>query len=128
MMLLNWRSSNPYKSVSDHNDDCISEPEQVFEGLIVQPEIKKDILANIQRRLVPQKAKIRSGTLYSLDFGSLHTGLYIDIEVSCYGYEGIDAVKLALKVGESYGTEEIPLKVKFFIASPCLNPPSFILR
>ncbi len=39
------------------------------------------------------------------------TCVFLDIEVACYGYEGIDAVKAALKAGESSSTEEIPLKV-----------------
>jgi len=34
-----------------------------------------------------------------------------DIEVSCYGYEGIDAVKEALMQGLKLSTEELPIKV-----------------
>ena len=36
-----------------------------------------------------------------------------DIEVACYAYEGIDAVKAALKQGISMSTEEMPIKVCF---------------
>ena len=36
---------------------------------------------------------------------------YVDIEVSCYGYEGIDAVKRALFAGLELSTEEMPIKV-----------------
>ena len=36
---------------------------------------------------------------------------YLDIEVSCYGYEGIDAVKRALFSGLELSTEEMPIKV-----------------
>ena len=36
---------------------------------------------------------------------------YTDIEVSCYGYEGIDAVKNALKAGIAKSTEDLPIKV-----------------
>jgi len=34
-----------------------------------------------------------------------------DIEVACYGYEGVDAVKEALKCGLNMSTEEMPIKV-----------------
>lgn len=35
----------------------------------------------------------------------------LDIEVSCYGYDGIDAVKDALMSGLGLSTEEMPIKV-----------------
>lgn len=57
-------------------------------------EEKATLMANIQHRLTPHPVKIRA-----------------DVEVSCYGYEGIDAVKAALKAGLSQSTEEMPLKV-----------------
>ena len=34
-----------------------------------------------------------------------------DIEVSCYTYEGIDAIKAALGAGVDLSTEEMPIKV-----------------
>ena len=34
-----------------------------------------------------------------------------EVEVSCYGYEGIDAVKEALTAGLAKSTEEMPIKV-----------------
>ena len=43
----------------------------------------------------------------------------LDIEVSCYGYEGIDAVKHALKAGLAKSTEDEPIKVAidiFFVS------------
>jgi len=38
----------------------------------------------------------------------------LDIEVACYGYEGVDAVKEALKCGLNMSTEDMPIKVCFF--------------
>lgn len=35
----------------------------------------------------------------------------LDIEVACYGYEGIDAVKEALRAGLNCSTETMPIKV-----------------
>lgn len=40
-----------------------------------------------------------------------------DVEVACYGYEGIDAVKSALKAGLALSTEELPIKINL-IAPP----------
>lgn len=34
-----------------------------------------------------------------------------DIEVACYGYEGIDAVKNALRFGMKMSTEDFSIKV-----------------
>ena len=39
---------------------------------------------------------------------------FTDIEVACYEYEGIDAVKAALREGLSQSTEDIPIKVRDF--------------
>lgn len=39
----------------------------------------------------------------------------LDIEVACYGYEGIDAVKEALRAGLSCSTESMPIKVSGII-------------
>ena len=36
-----------------------------------------------------------------------------EVEVSCYGYEGIDAVKGALTAGLQKSTEEMPIRVRF---------------
>jgi hypothetical protein len=64
-------------------------------------ENTKDVLLNnIKRKLTSQAVKIRA-----------------DIEVACYGYEGIDAVKTALRAGLACSTEELPIKINL-IAPP----------
>jgi translation initiation factor 2 subunit 1 len=50
--------------------------------------------------LTPQPVKIRS-----------------DIEVACFSYEGIEAVKAALLAGEELSVPEVPIKISL-IASP----------
>lgn len=37
--------------------------------------------------------------------------VFPDIEVACYNYEGIDAVKNALRAGIQCSTEDMPIKV-----------------
>lgn len=63
-------------------------------------ETKQVLLNNIQRKLTMQAVKIRA-----------------DVEVACYEYEGIDAVKAALKAGLELSTEELPIKINL-IAPP----------
>lgn len=67
----------------------------VLDELNLDDKTKETLLANIRRRLTPQAVKIRA-----------------DLEVACYGYEGIDAVKQALRKGLECSTEEIPIKVQ----------------
>lgn len=62
------------------------------------------LLSNIKRRLTPQAVKIRA-----------------DIDVCCYGYEGIDAVKKALKAGISCSTEDMPIKINL------IAPPTYVM-
>lgn len=61
---------------------------------------KEVLLANIKRKLTSQAVKIRA-----------------DIECACYGYEGIDAVKAALKAGLTLSTVDMPIKINL-IAPP----------
>ncbi|CAG8538145.1 9264_t:CDS:2 [Ambispora gerdemannii] len=83
---------------------AITDPELVFEGLEIKPETMSELLNNIRRRLTPQPIKIRA-----------------DIEVTCFGYEGIDAIKTALKAGEACETKDIQIKVKL------VAPPLYVM-
>jgi len=65
---------------------------------------KEVLVENINRRMMPQSVKVRS-----------------DIEVSCYSYEGIDAVKAALKQGLTFSTEELPIKINL------IAPPLYVV-
>jgi len=68
-------------------------------------ENTKNILVNeIKRRLTPQAVKIRA-----------------DIEVACYEYEGIDAVKKALKAGLTCCTEDSQIKCNL------IAPPIYVM-
>lgn len=62
------------------------------------------LLNNIKRKLTSQAVKIRA-----------------DVEVACYGYEGIDAVKTALKAGLAIATEELPIKINL------IAPPLYVM-
>ncbi|XP_014243906.1 eukaryotic translation initiation factor 2 subunit 1 [Cimex lectularius] len=69
------------------------------------PEQTQEVLlTNIKRKLTSQAVKIRA-----------------DIEVACYEYEGIDAVKTALKAGLALSTEELPIKINL------IAPPLYVI-
>ncbi|XKL60360.1 hypothetical protein PGB90_001376 [Kerria lacca] len=65
--------------------------------------IKELLISNIKQKLTSQAVKIRA-----------------DIEVACYGYEGIDAVKAALKAGLN-SSDEIPIKINL------IAPPIYVM-
>jgi len=78
--------------------------EDPFEGLEISEDLLRDLKDYIKRRLSPQPIKIRS-----------------DIEVSCYNYEGIDAVRKALIKGIETGTEQCPVKIRL------IAPPIYVM-
>lgn len=43
----------------------------------------------------------------------------LDLEVACYGYEGVDAVKDSLRAGLNVSTSEMPIKVVSSLKSDC---------
>ncbi|CAJ1895637.1 unnamed protein product [Cylindrotheca closterium] len=70
----------------------------------VPPDIIEELKTYILRRLAPQPIKIRS-----------------DIEVSCFTYEGIDAIRQALFDGMAVGSETNPIRIKL------IAPPIYVL-
>lgn len=75
--------------------------ETVWTGIEPPSKDVLDELKNyISKRLTPQAVKIRA-----------------DAEVSCFSYEGIDAIKEALKSAEDMSTEQMQIKVKL-VAAP----------
>ena len=84
----------------------VSEPDVVFQSLPtpVQPAVLSVLTSTIARRLTPQPIKLRA-----------------DIELTCYTPAGIDAIKKALRAGESQSTEAVPIKAKL------VAPPLYVL-
>lgn len=71
-----------------------------FPNDVVSDELK----SYIGKRLTPQPTKVRA-----------------DVEVTCFGYEGIDAVKAALRTAEARNTPDNQVKVKL------VSPPLYVL-
>lgn len=66
--------------------------------------VKNELQSYISKRLTPQPTKVRA-----------------DVEVTCFGYEGIDAVKNALRAAEAQNTPDTQVKVKL------VSPPLYVL-
>ncbi|UJR10603.1 hypothetical protein I4U23_014800 [Adineta vaga] len=62
------------------------------------------LISNIHRHLATQAVKCRA-----------------DVEVACFNYEGIDAVKAALRDGLKESTEEMPVKINL------ITPPLYVV-
>lgn len=75
-----------------------------FAEIDVPDDLKEEIKLYILRRLAPQPTKIRS-----------------DVEVSCFSYEGIDAIREALFAGMAVGGETSSIKIKL------IAPPIYVL-
>jgi translation initiation factor 2 subunit 1 len=101
-----WKIDDKRKKVGaafDAFKQCVTDASALDECDI--PTQWKDILlANIKRRMTPQAVKCRA-----------------DIEVSCYTYEGIDAIKDALKEGLKLSTDEKPIKINL------IAPPVYVI-
>ncbi len=59
--------------------------------------------------------------LYMYNIWCMYVKTYTDVEVSCYAYEGIDAVKSALKAGLTQSTEAFPIKINL------IAPPQYVI-
>ncbi|TPX31180.1 hypothetical protein SmJEL517_g05432 [Synchytrium microbalum] len=101
---VGWPLYKKYGHAYDAFKLALQEQDKVFEGLQMTPEVKEDLLTNIRRRLTPQPVKIRA-----------------DVEVTCFGYEGVDAVKAALKAGEAVSTVDAPVKIRL------VAPPLYVM-
>lgn len=86
------------------SDADSADSENIFDGIDVDEATKNELVSYVKRRLAPQPVKIRA-----------------DIEVTCFTYEGIDAIKEALADGEQRGTNDSPVKIKL------IAPPMYVI-
>ncbi|CAH0551030.1 unnamed protein product [Brassicogethes aeneus] len=102
-----WYFEEKYKkqkaSAYDFFKQAVIDP-TILTECNLDEKTKEVLLSNIKRKLTSQAVKIRA-----------------DIECACYGYEGIDAVKAALKAGLLLSTEELPIKINL------IAPPLYVM-
>ncbi|KAF9192160.1 hypothetical protein BGZ51_006134 [Haplosporangium sp. Z 767] len=101
---LAWPLYAKYGHAYDAFKAALNEPEKVFEGQDIAESTLEELLNNIKRRLTPQPIKIRA-----------------DIEVTCFDYEGIDAIKTAFKEAEAASLPDVPIRVKL------VAPPLYVM-
>ncbi|PWY92105.1 putative eukaryotic translation initiation factor 2 alpha subunit [Aspergillus heteromorphus CBS 117.55] len=99
-----WPLNRKYGHSHDAFKISITNPDVWNEVEFPGESVKKELTHYISKRLTPHPTKVRA-----------------DIEVTCFGYEGIDAVKDALRVAEINNTAESQIKVKL------VAPPLYVL-
>lgn len=98
---IGWPLSRKYGHAYDAFKIAITSPDTVFEDITgPSPVILEEVKTQIGRKLTPNPTKIRA-----------------DIAVSCFSYEGVEAVKAALKAGEALNSEQVPIQIKL-VAAP----------
>ena len=101
---IGWPLNKRYGYALDAFKMSITNPDVwddiAFPSAVVEEELK----SYIGKRLTPQPTKVRA-----------------DVEVTCFGYEGIDAVKEALRQAEAHNSSEAQVKVKL------VSPPLYVL-
>jgi translation initiation factor 2 subunit 1 len=98
---IGWPLNKKYGHSIDAFKLSITNPEVWNDVTFPNDVVKEELQSYIGKRLTPQPTKVRS-----------------DIEVTCFGYEGIDAVKEALRTAEAKNTPDNQVKVK--LVSPPL--------
>jgi translation initiation factor 2 subunit 1 len=82
----------------------VKEPDEVLGKYNIREDVKKALLANITRRMTPQALKLRA-----------------DIEVTCFKYAGIEAIRAGIKAAEALSEENMTIKMKL------VAPPLFVM-
>lgn len=82
----------------------VTQADKVLEPYNLRADVIEHLVKNIQRRLTPQAVKIRA-----------------DIDVNCFSYDGIDAIKAGLTAGEACSVDGIEVKIKL------VAPPLYVV-
>jgi translation initiation factor 2 subunit 1 len=101
---IGWPLNRKYGHAIDAFKLSITNPEVWNDVTFPSQPVADEFKLYISKRLTPQPTKVRA-----------------DIEVTCFGYEGIDAIKIALQTAESKNTEETQVKVRL------VSPPLYVL-
>lgn len=101
---IGWPLNKKYGHAVDAFKLSITNPDVWSEVTFTNDTVKEELVSYIGKRLTPQPTKVRA-----------------DVEVTCFGYEGIDAVKEALRKAEAKNTKDTQVKVKL------VSPPLYVL-
>jgi translation initiation factor 2 subunit 1 len=95
-----WPLYQKYGHAFDAFKMAIVESDTILGGLTMDDHVRHELLTSIKKRLTPQAMKIRA-----------------DIELTCYAYEGVEAIKQALTEGLACKTDKANIKIEL-VASP----------
>lgn len=101
---IGWPLNEKYTHAIDAYKLSITNPEVWDNVQFPSTAVADEIKSYITKRLTPQPTKVRA-----------------DVEVTCFGYEGIDAIRTALRTAEANNTENNQVKVKL------VSPPLYVL-
>ncbi|KAK6346778.1 hypothetical protein TWF696_006887 [Orbilia brochopaga] len=101
---ISWPLMKKFGHTVDAFKYSITNPDLWDEITFPNETVKQELMTYIGKRLTPQPTKIRA-----------------DVEVTCFGYDGIDAIKDALRAAEAKHTGDMPVKVKL------VSPPLYVL-
>ncbi len=88
-----WPLYKTHEHALDALKEILSGNTSILDNLKIKEEIKNELLKIIKERLAPQPVKIRA-----------------DFKLTCYQFEGIEAIKRALLNGEKLSTGDIQIK------------------
>lgn len=97
---IGWPLYDKYEHALDAFKMAVYNPDQVFEGLEMTPKIRESLIKAIKNRLTPKDIKVKA-----------------NFSVTCFEYEGIDAIKAALTAGMNMKIEGVETKIRL-IAAP----------
>jgi len=97
------KPEEPFKASYDCFKKAVDDP-TILDQLEITDEQRDILLKTIRQRLTPQAEKLRA-----------------EIEVTCYQYEGVDAIKSALRKGMECSTEAVPIKINLYA------PPTYFM-
>ena len=95
-----WPLYKTHEHAYDALKALLNGDEQILEIFKTKDEIKEELIKILKEKLIAQPVKIRS-----------------DFELTCYSFEGIEAIKESLLNGEKRGTKDISIKFRI-IGSP----------
>ena len=97
---LIWPLYKTHKHALDALQEILDGNQSILDNLKVDENTKEELMKILKEKLVTQPVKIRA-----------------EFKLTCYTFEGIEAIKEALLNGEKKGTEKIPIKFTI-IGSP----------
>lgn len=95
-----WPLYKTHEHALDGLKEILDGNEELLAKMKVAQNLKDELKKILKEKLVPKPLKIRA-----------------DFKLTCYSFEGIEAIKEALIAGEKKGTEKIPIKFTM-IGSP----------